>query len=148
MKRQNYTVLLGDDSEDDRFFMRRIIRRLPQLNVIAEMSDGEAVISYLDGLPPFADRTRHPLPDLMILDLKMPRKGGHDVLRWLQINPLPGLAVIIVSGSCLPADLTLSLELGASIYYTKSAQRKDQEAFLGKIREILDIPIAPSPALP
>lgn len=147
MEQNHYRVLLGDDSEDDRFFMRRIVRRLPQLSIVAEVSDGEEVIAYLDGRPPYADRTRNPLPDLLILDLKMPRKGGHDVLRWLQHHPLAGLAVVIVSGSCLPADLTQSLALGARIYHTKSAQKKDQEALLDKLRDILRLP-PPSPPLP
>ncbi len=135
--KEEYIVLVGDDSEDDRLFMRRILRRLPGVSRIEEVHDGHEVISYLDGAPPFDDRKAHPLPHLLILDLKMPCKTGHEVLEWLQTSPYREISVIVVSGSALPADISTSLGLGASAYHQKSAMQTDQSLLLEKIAAIL-----------
>jgi CheY-like chemotaxis protein len=139
MARARYTVLVGDDSEDDRLFMRRMLRNIPEVSLVRELQSGDEVISYLDGGASFADRTAHPLPDLLILDLKMPSKTGHDVLRWLSKNGRSGVPVIIVSGSSLPADIAASLELGAAAYHRKSAEKQEQAAFIEKVRNSLRI---------
>ncbi|SDU05768.1 Response regulator receiver domain-containing protein [Verrucomicrobium sp. GAS474] len=133
METERYTVLLGDDSEDDRLFMRRILRRIPEIAVVKEAQSGDEVISYLSGLPPFSDRQLHPLPDLLILDLKMPCKTGHEVLRWLTANGIEGIGVIIVSGSSLPEDIAASLALGAAAYHRKSAEKEDQAQLIEKV---------------
>ncbi|HEY8965599.1 MAG TPA: response regulator [Candidatus Methylacidiphilales bacterium] len=146
MTRHHYTILLGDDSEDDRLFMRRSLRHLPEISRIAEVQNGEEVISYLTGRGSFADRSLHPAPDLLILDLKMPSKTGHDVLRWL--NSKEGghrrVAVIIVSGSSLPEDIATSLALGASAYHKKSAMKEDQILLVEKVQAALKS-LFPSP---
>ncbi len=127
MEQAIHTVLVGDDSDDDRLFLRRLLRRLPEAAVVAELRDGEEVIAYLAAEPP---------PRLLILDLKMPRKDGHDVLRWLRDHPRP-IDVVILSGSSLAADMERSLALGARAYHVKSALPRDQEAFLAKLQGLL-----------
>lgn len=138
MERERHIVLVGDDSEDDRLFLRRLLRRLPEISIAAEVGDGEEAIAYLERRPPFDDASASPRPRLLLLDLKMPRKNGHDVLRWLRDHPQPGLAVLILSGSSLSGDIAESLALGARAYHTKSALPRDQEELLAKIRAALD----------
>lgn len=117
---KKYGVLLVDDSEDDRLFMRLALRNHPSLVVIGEVCDGEDAISYLSGLAKFADRSAFPFPDVMLLDLKMPRRTGFEVLQWLQTQPFKDLIVIVVSGSILPQDVERSLALGAAAYHGKA----------------------------
>ena len=69
-------VLVVDDSENDRFFIRRAIERFPRFQIVGELTDGEEAVEYLSGRGLFADRRKHPIPDLMVLDLKMPRRTG------------------------------------------------------------------------
>src|SRR3954464_4141460 len=79
-------LLIVDDSEDDRFFLERELKKaLPRCSIVGIVYDGEAAIDYLSGARRFADRSIFPLPDVIVLDLKMPRVNGYDVLRWLRL---------------------------------------------------------------
>ena len=127
-----------DDSEDDRLFMRRALRDNPKLVVVGEVCDGEDAISYLTGQGAFSDREKHPLPDVLMLDLKMPRKTGYDVLEWLRTRSFKDLAVIVISGSSLPEDIARSLALGAHGYHRKTALKEEQEAMVREIEESLN----------
>ena len=138
MAKETYSVLLADDSEDDRLFMRLAIARNPRLTIVGEVSDGEDAISYLAGKGDFADRAQHPFPDLLLLDLKMPKKTGHEVLEWLNRQPFDKLFVAVVSGSFLVQDVQRSMNLGAHAYYKKNALKEEQEAMIRHITLALD----------
>jgi CheY-like chemotaxis protein len=138
MDKTAYSVLVVDDSEPDRFILRRTLQRFPKFKLIAEVEDGEEAIGYLSGKAPFDDRHKNPLPDLMLLDLKMPRKSGFDVLHWLRGHPLPSLTVIILSSSPLAEDIGASLALGAHGYWTKAAAGERQVKIIQEIEELLD----------
>jgi CheY-like chemotaxis protein len=71
----------------------------------------------------------------MLLDLKMPRKTGYDVLRWLRTQSFNNLVVIVVSGSFLPEDISTSFALGAAAYHRK-VMLKEERGLL--FREIED----------
>jgi CheY-like chemotaxis protein len=133
----SYRVLLVDDSEDDRLFMRRALRDKPEFVVIGELRDGEAAIHYLGGQGAFANRAEFPYPDVLLLDLKMPRKTGHEVLEWLQGQRREKLCVVVMSGSFLPKDITRSRELGADAYFTKEALFEQQKATITEIENLL-----------
>src|ERR1700722_17008514 len=137
MPKEKYSILLVDDSEDDRLFIRRAIQRCPQLFIVGEVNDGEGAIAYLEGRGAFHDRVKHPFPDAMLLDLKMPRKTGHEVLQWLQTRSFNDLFVVVVSGSFLPEDIDRSTALGAHAYYKKTALKEEQEAMLREIVQLL-----------
>jgi CheY-like chemotaxis protein len=135
--KNRYSVLLVDDSEHDRLFLRRALQATPQFVIVGELDDGEAAIEYLDGQEQFSDRTKYPFPDVMLLDLKMPRKTGHEVLEWLQTQLFDDLFVAVVSGSFLPDDIARSMALGADAYFRKGAMRQEVEAMIGKITLML-----------
>ena len=84
---------------------------------------------YLAGEGRYRDRIRHPLPDLLVLDLKMPGKNGFDVLKWLQSQPIRPL-IVVYSDSAERIDVEKALQLGANDYQ----QKPDS---LGKISEWL-----------
>jgi CheY-like chemotaxis protein len=80
-----FNVLIADDSEVDRFLLKRAIANIaPQLRVVDEFTSGDGVIAYLSGETPYGDREKYPLPDLLVLDSRMPGKGGIEVLEWLK----------------------------------------------------------------
>jgi CheY-like chemotaxis protein len=137
-RKEKYGVLLVDDSDDDRLFMRRILRVNPRFVVVGEAIDGEDAIAYLGGKGEFENRRAHPFPDVVLLDLKMPRVTGHEVLEWLRTQSIDGLFVAVVSGSFLPEDVARSMELGADAYYKKDALKQRLEAMVLEIEALLD----------
>ena len=83
-------------------------------------SDGEEAIRYLGGAGEFADRDRHPLPCLIILDLKLPKKNGLEVLSWLRRHPEIGdLPVFMLTSSGEPADRSEAERHGVEVYRVK-----------------------------
>jgi CheY-like chemotaxis protein len=82
--------------------------------------DGFAAVAYLRGAGEFADRSRYPLPDLVVLDLKIPGMGGFDFLKWLRQEPgLSSLPVLVFTASASPEDKARALAEGATAYFIK-----------------------------
>jgi CheY-like chemotaxis protein len=132
-----FSVLLVDDSDDDRLFVRRALRKNSGFKVVAELCDGEAAIAYLAGDGEFAHRDQYPFPDVLFLDLKLPKKTGHEVLEWLRAEAPGKLQVVVLSGSFLPQDVTRSRELGAVAHYKKEALEEEQQAVIAAIEKLL-----------
>jgi CheY-like chemotaxis protein len=141
--KERYSILMADDSEDDRFFIRTALCDHPRLGVVAEVSSGEETIEYLSGTGIYHNRQEYPFPDLLLLDLKMPGFSGYDVLGWLQKQSFPFLKVVVLSGALLDDDRTQSLELGADAYHTKAASQAEQQHILRGLEVLLDA--SPSP---
>ena len=80
-------ILVIDDSEDDVIMIRAALRNAKIACRVYVACDGEGAIAYLKGEGKFADRGEYPVPDLVLLDLKMPKLGGFEVLRWLRQQP-------------------------------------------------------------
>jgi CheY-like chemotaxis protein len=133
-----HAVLLIDDSEDDRLFMRRALHQNRRLTVVGEVCDGEEAVAYLGGEGVYANRAEHPFPDVLLLDLKMPRKTGFEVLEWLQTQAFQDLMVIVVSGSFLREDVDRSTALGAHAHFKKSALKEEYAAMVREIETLLD----------
>src|SRR5579883_2562317 len=93
-------VLLAEDDENDVFFLERAFKQAQVLNPIHRVRDGEDAIDYLRGEGPYCDREKHPLPQLMLLDLKMPRKNGFEVIMWVREQPcLKRLPIVVLTSS-------------------------------------------------
>lgn len=119
LSKEKYLVLMVDDSEDDRLLIKIAMGKADRMHFIGSVSDGEELVSYMTGKDQYADRTRYPLPDMLLLDLKMPRKDGFEVLQWLRSQPFDNMVVIVLSDSALPADIEKAMELGARQYHVK-----------------------------
>ena len=86
----------------------------------AGVSDGNEAVAYLAGTGPFSNREEHPLPCLVLLDLKMPGKGGLDVLKWLKgETALEGMPVIVLTSSNQESDIQRAYLLGANGFIIK-----------------------------
>jgi CheY-like chemotaxis protein len=133
-----FSVLVVDDCEDDRLFIRRAIRKSTKLAIVNEAADGAEAIAYLAGKGEFGNRIKHPFPDVVLLDLKMPRISGHEVLAWLCTQTFDELFVVVLSGSFLTTDVSRSMELGADAYFQKSPDPAEQEVMIEKITQLLD----------
>lgn len=113
-------ILLAKDNEDYALLFQHALRTARiQANLLI-VRDGKEAVDYLAGAEPYADRTKHPFPKLVLLDLKMPRMDGFEVLcavrQRLGFTRLP---VIVLTHSNNPADIRRAYELGATSYFQK-----------------------------
>jgi CheY-like chemotaxis protein len=113
-------VLLAEDEENDVLLLNRAFKEADIQNPLRIVRDGQAAIDYLSGAGEFGDRTRFPLPCLIILDLKMPLITGMDVLRWIREQPnLRCVPVIMLTSSAEPQDVERAYELGVNAFVSK-----------------------------
>ena len=117
------TVLSVDDNSDDTLLLKRACRRAGVRFSLETLDDGTKAIAYLSGLEDFSDRARHPLPDLLLLDLKMPLSTGFDVLEWLRSqSAFQGLPVAVLTSSQHEADVHEAYRKGANCFLTKPVE--------------------------
>ncbi len=113
-------ILVADDDADDVLLLRRAFRKANLPNPVHVVNDGESAIAYLSGEGRYGDRDDHPMPVLLLLDLKMPRKTGFEVLEWIRAQPrLRRLRVVVLSSSKQASDVDHAHELGANSYLVK-----------------------------
>jgi CheY-like chemotaxis protein len=113
-------ILLVEDNPDDVFFMRRACRAGGLENPLHVAEDGDQAIEYLAGEGRFSNRDAHPLPCVVLLDLKLPGKNGLEVLSWLRGNPdFTTTVVIVLTTSREPRDIHEAYRLGANAYLVK-----------------------------
>jgi CheY-like chemotaxis protein len=113
-------ILIAEDDANDRFLIKRALDRgTTGLNAVF-VNDGEEAIEYLDGAPPFNDREKYPLPAVLLVDIKMPRRNGFDVLAWVRAHAnWHRLPVVMLSSSSLDRDVQRAYDLMANNYLTK-----------------------------
>jgi CheY-like chemotaxis protein len=114
------TVLLVEDNEDDILVMKMACKRTGIPHVLQVVTDGEMAIDYLSGIGAYTDRTVHPFPDVVFLDIKMPKRDGHEVLKWIRSQPgLKNLPVVMLTMSTQMVDVERAYELGVTSYLQK-----------------------------
>jgi CheY-like chemotaxis protein len=121
--RDSAVILLAEDLEDDVLLIRRAFTKAGVQNPLFVVHDGEEAIQYLQGEGKFANRAEYPLPDLTLLDLKMPRKDGFEVLEWVRQQPtLRGLRIVVLTSSKEIRDVDRAYQLGANSVLVKPAE--------------------------
>jgi CheY-like chemotaxis protein len=128
-----YLAVLADDSENDGLLLELAFQKLQHFRLLRRAMDGRQTIAYLRGEGEFADRAKHPFPHLLLLDLRMPRGDGFDVLRWLRTQSFPQLRVAVLSGSAYEADRRRALRMGAHYYLTKPLRFEEQVEILKEL---------------
>ena len=121
MGNPNFTLLLVEDDLNDIFLVKRAFKMAQVSNPLQIVTDGQEAISYLKGEGKYADRATYPMPRLMVMDIKMPRMSGFDVLEWVKgdDSPLRRIPIVIVSASDNPSEINRAYELGANAYMVK-----------------------------
>ncbi|SPE61799.1 Response regulator receiver protein [Verrucomicrobia bacterium] len=113
-------ILVAEDDDNDALLLVQAFRRSGLGHSVSRVANGKQAVDYLAGTAAFSDRAVCPLPDLLLLDLKMPQMGGFEVLAWLRTRPdLQLLPVVVLSSSALPDDMAKARELGARDYQIK-----------------------------
>lgn len=129
-------ILVAEDDETDIMLLQRAFLKAglnPRLNFVR---DGQEAIHYLKGEPAFADRTAHPLPHIMLLDLKMPRMDGFAVLDWVRKQPgFKRLIVVVLTTSDVEKDVAKAYELGANSFVTKPSDTSKLPLLAQKLHE-------------
>jgi CheY-like chemotaxis protein len=118
-------ILVADDDENDVFFLRRGFAKAGLLHRLIHVSDGQKAIEYLLGEGRYGDRQSNPFPDLLLLDLKMPKADGFEVLAAVQSLPQVELPVVVLSTSALMIDIQMAKKLGARDYMVKPVDQDE-----------------------
>jgi CheY-like chemotaxis protein len=117
------TVLIAEDDPNDVFFLRRAFEKAGVDCQLCDVSDGQKAVEYLRGSPPYNDRDLYPVPDLLILDLKMPMLDGFAVLEWLAARPdLAHVPAVVLSSSSSDEDRRRAARMGAREYHLKPSE--------------------------
>ncbi|MBE9048008.1 response regulator [Pleurocapsales cyanobacterium LEGE 10410] len=113
-------ILLVEDDYNDVLLIKRAFRKADLQPLMSIVSDGDEAISYLLRKGRYADPKRFPIPLLVLLDLKLPRRSGLEVLAWLRKQPeLKRLLVVVLTSSQEDSDLDRAYDLGANSYLVK-----------------------------
>jgi DNA-binding response OmpR family regulator len=113
-------ILLAEDDDNDFFFLQRAFEEAKIACPLLRVRDGQEAMNYLEGQGEYADRVKHPLPYILLLDLKMPRKNGFDVLSWVRAHSrLRRLPIIVLTSSKEEPDVNRAYDLGVNTYLVK-----------------------------
>ena len=126
-------ILLVEDSRHDILLAERAFARARVTAPLHIVTDGEAAIQYLAGREPYQDRQRYPLPLLVLLDLRLPRRNGHEILAWIRATPevaRAGIPVVVLTTSDEARDRELASRCGAARYLVKPIHQQTVETVL------------------
>lgn len=134
--KKRFVILVAEDDPRD----RELLLHAAQPNgcdfELHLTNDGEEALHYLKGSGRFADRVRHPFPDLVVLDLKMPRVNGLEVLKWLRHGSRHArIPTVMLSGSGLDHDVEEAYRLGVNTYFTKPDSLRDLRELIHSLVE-------------
>ena len=137
MRKSNTTILLIEDDRNEVLLVQREFKETGGSYRLETVSDGIEAVRYLQGTDGYEDRAKFPLPELILLDLKMPRFSGVDFVHWLRTQS-PGqvylIPVVVLSASNLPADIVRAYALGVNAYMVKPANWQE---FRHRLRALL-----------
>jgi CheY-like chemotaxis protein len=120
MTADDLTILLVEDNPTDVMLIRRAFDKARFANPVQVLADGDAAVDYLAGEGPYADRQQFPLPIMILLDLKLPRRSGLEVLQWLRLQEtLKRIPVVMLTSSQQDRDVNAAYDLGVNSYLVK-----------------------------
>src|ERR1043166_6290830 len=126
-------ILLAEDTLSDIELFQMGLERCGQVRSLEIVRDGREVISYLQGEPPF-DKPDRQVPNIIFIDLKMPRMTGFGVLQWLRAHPEHTvIPIIMMSSSGLDEDVLTAYRLGVNAYFEKPSNFEQLQAILHSI---------------
>jgi CheY-like chemotaxis protein len=131
------TVLLVEDDNSDALLIRRALEKTGQNFILTRAKHGEEAIDYLSGTGAFEDRSSYPVPDVVLLDIKLPRRSGLEVLEWLRAQPaaVGRIPVVMLTSSRHAVDVNRAYELCVNGYLTKPDTAQELQAMLLGFKE-------------
>jgi CheY-like chemotaxis protein len=143
----NYTILLVEDDPNDVLFLKRALKKNGISNPISVLPDGDEAIAYLTGEGKYSDRHTYPFPKVIMLDLKMPRRGGLEVLEWLKEHPqYRVIPTLVLTSSKINEDVVKAYGLGANSYMVKPSNFEDLQQMIKVAYEYWSFCLKPEPA--
>ncbi len=139
-------VLWVEDDADDVILIGRAIRKAG-LDQPSLVRDGCEAVAYLSGSGKYADRVAYPLPTLILLDLKLPKMSGFEVLAWIRArSEVPRVPVVMFTSSREACDIDRAYHVGANAYLLKSVDHEDLVEALRRVRAFwLELNMNPTP---
>jgi len=133
--RDNGPILLVEDDAESAELLRIAFQKAGLKRPLRILPDGDKAVAYLSGEPPYDDAVENPPPCLVLLDLKLPRRSGLEVLSWLRskVNTRP-LPVVMMTSSAAESDIEEALRLGIEAYCVKPADFEDLKKLARTIR--------------
>jgi CheY-like chemotaxis protein len=125
MARPLGTILLAEDDENDVALMQLLLKKCGILNPLQIVRDGDEAIAYLKGEGTYANHSRYPMPILFLLDMRMPRTGGLEVLRWMQAHQESAILTYVLTAFQDLKVMHEAYHLGAKSFLTKPLDERD-----------------------
>lgn len=118
------TVLLVEDDPDDAELISHAFGKAGIVNPVITVDDGDKAIDYVHGRSAYADRRRFPVPSLILLDLKLPRRSGFEVLEAIRASEATRrVPVVVLTSSSQEDDIRRAYDVGANSYLVKPVGR-------------------------
>ncbi|HXS68123.1 MAG TPA: response regulator [Candidatus Polarisedimenticolia bacterium] len=144
MNDSNYTILLVEDEENDATLMKMAFKKNNIMNPVQWARDGLEAIAYLNGEGVFSDRGKYPFPEVLILDLKMPRMGGLELLSWIREHPeYRVIPTLVMSSSRQDLDVEKAYNLGANTYMIKPSSFEELAQIVKLAHEYWAVSVKP-----
>jgi CheY-like chemotaxis protein len=123
--------MLVDDSHEDAVLIRRSLKQAGLKDPVFHIHDPRDAVAYLGGEGKHSDRRKYPLPDILLLDLKMPELDGFQLLKWARSQPhLARLVIVVVTRTDDPRLIQMCYQLGANTFLSKDANSEELRNFV------------------
>lgn len=147
--KSSFDILVAEDNPDDLFLLRRTVRKASDATRVHAVPDGVETLEYLSGRGVYQDRESYPFPDVLLLDLNMPKMNGFEVLEIIRHDPrVSRLVVFVLSASVRQSDVDRLYALGANGYIVKPTRVEELSRFIMTLHQWLEFMALPSPGRP
>jgi CheY-like chemotaxis protein len=137
-------ILVAEDNPDDFFLLQAACEKAGVTSQLYLVNDGQEAVSYLTGDGAYRDRNTYPFPDILLLDLNMPRMNGFEVLKWIRQNEqCRCLVVHVLSASPREADVQRAYEFGVNSYVLKPTRLDQLAAFATALHQWHNFTVLP-----
>ncbi|HET9742809.1 MAG TPA: response regulator [Terriglobales bacterium] len=114
------SILMVEDEASDAILLLRGFEKAGVLNPITHLKNGDEALAYLAGIGQYVDRSKYPLPVLILLDLKLPGMSGLQLLQWLRTQrEIRRIPVVVLTLDRSPSSINAAYDLGANSYLVK-----------------------------
>jgi CheY-like chemotaxis protein len=136
MTPQESVLLLVEDDPADAKLIQRALSKVQMPAKFMHVADGDEAVEYFQGAGRYADRDAYPLPWLVLLDVKLPRRSGIEVLKWLraQTEPYASTPVVMLSSSGHGVDINTAYLHGANSYLVKPETSNQLESMMSLVK--------------